>query len=47
MDTFSVLKLYSFSKEALLDVEEWWNSQIMYHLVKVTVTEVLESEQYL
>ena len=52
MDKFSVLKLFNLFQqcisEALLDVEEWQNSQIIYyHLVEVTVTEVLESEQFL
>lgn len=51
MNQSSVVKLFGlFQKyvcEALLDVEECQNSQILYCLVEVTVTEVFENEQYL
>lgn len=51
MDQSSVLKLFGlfqkYVSEALLDVEQCQNSQIMYCLVEVTVTEVSENGQYL
>lgn len=51
MDQSSVLKLFGlfqkYVSEALLDVEQCQNSQIMYCLVEVTVIEVSENGQYL